>query len=310
MSGIMASVDQRTNLAGRNRMELLLFNLNGSQLFGINVFKVREVIRTPRLIAVPHAHPIVRGISTIRGKTISVLDLSLATTGRPLDDLTTSSVIVTEYNRTIQGFLVRSVDRIVNMNWKDIKPPPSHAAGSSYLTAVTEVDGRMVQIVDVEKVMDEVNRAGGVQDDGGAGLETVESAADCHVLVVDDSVVARRQVQSTLERIGVQVHLAKNGEEGLNLLREWVTTPDSPWKNLLLVISDIEMPKMDGYTFTTAVRNDPDLKNTFMLLHTSLSGVFNRDMVRKVGANDFLAKFSSDELAAKVVERLEARQEA
>src|SRR5690606_39875649 len=139
--------------AGSNRMELLLFRLNGSQRFGINVFKVREVVVTPPLTRVPKSHAVVRGVAHIRGKPISVLDLSLATTGRPLASTEGTSVIITEYNRSVQGFLVAGVDRIVNLNWQDVMPPPRGATGT-YLTAVAKVDGQMVQIVDVEKVLD------------------------------------------------------------------------------------------------------------------------------------------------------------
>ena len=311
MSSIMQNVDQRTQLAGHNRMELLLFRLNGRQRFGINVFKVREVLNTPKLNRMPRSHSIVRGIANIRGKTISVLDLSLAISGRPLREEQGSSVIITEYNRTVQGFLVASVDRIVNMNWKDVLPPPSGASGGSYLTAVAKVDGELVQIVDVEKVMDEVNRAGGA---GSYGMvEQVSSHADAgkyQVLVVDDSTVARSQIKRTLEKIGVEITLAKNGEEGLEVLKSWVDHPDQPLKRLLMVISDIEMPKMDGYTLTTSIRQDADLQQAYVLLHTSLSGVFNKDLVQRVGANDFLAKFHATELAERVVALMEARETA
>jgi len=307
MSNIMHSVDQRTQLAGRNLMELLLFRLNGSQRFGINVFKVREVINTPKLVKMPKAHPVVRGIAHIRGKTISVIDLSLATTGVPLRG-EGGSVIITEYNRSVQGFLVSGVDRIVNMNWKDVLPPPSGASGSSYVTAVAKVDGEMVQIIDVEKVLFEVNRAGGVTDaKAEEAIETRDDAAKHHVLVVDDSVVARNQIKRTLDKIGVEMTLAKDGEEGLQILKQWSEQPESPLARLLLVISDIEMPRMDGYTLTSNIRQDERLQRIYVLLHTSLSGVFNQDLVQRVGANDFLAKFHPTELADRVVALIEKK---
>ncbi|MBA1146956.1 chemotaxis protein CheV [Ectothiorhodospiraceae bacterium WFHF3C12] len=307
MSGIMASVDQRTQLAGRNRMELLLFHMNTAQRFGINVFKVREVIPTPRLVKVPHAHPSVRGIAHIRGQTISVLDLSLATTGRPLQDIAETSVIVTEYNRTVQGFLVSGVDRIVNINWKEVLPPPNQAAAAAYLTAVAKVEGRMVQIIDVEKILAEVNKAGGTDPEMlySGGVEASEHAGGKSVLLVDDSVVARNQMKRTMEKIGLEVHLANDGEAALEMLQDWADGEDSPLQRTPIVVSDIEMPRMDGYTLTTAIRNDERLSHLFILLHTSLSGVFNIDMVRQVGADDFLAKFHPAELAEKVVGLME-----
>lgn len=307
MSGIMASVDQRTQLAGHNRMELLLFHMNTAQRFGINVFKVREVIPTPRLVKVPHAHPSVRGIAHIRGQTISILDLSLATTGRPLETMENTSIIVTEYNRTVQGFLVSGVDRIVNINWKEVLPPPSQTAAAAYLTAVAKVEGRMVQILDVEKILAEVNRAGGIDPEllYGGGVNASEHAGGKSVLLVDDSVVARNQMKRTMEKIGLEVHLANDGEAALRMLQDWAEGEDSPLQRTPIVVSDIEMPRMDGYTLTTAIRNDERLNHLFILLHTSLSGVFNIDMVRQVGADDFLAKFHPAELAEKVVGLME-----
>ncbi len=306
MSGIMDTVDQRTNLVGQNRLELLLFNLNGSQTFGINVFKVCEVIRTPRLVRMPHANPAVAGVAYIRGKTIAVLDLSLATAGTPVDMGGETSIIVTEYNRTTQGFVVRAVDRIVNLNWQDIMPPPSGASGAAYLTGVTRVDDRLVQIIDVEKVMAEVTSQGAPVKAGGR-QEQHAGAAERHVLVVDDSVVARRQVRDTLAELGVQVSVARNGEEALESLRQWARDPaGTPFEQMLMVISDIEMPRMDGYTLTAEIRRDESLKHLHVLLHTSLSGVFNGSMVKRVGADDFLAKFAADELAQRVVQRLDA----
>ena len=157
MSGVMASVDQRTQLAGRNRLELLMFRLGGRQLYGINVFKVREVLQCPKLSSIPKSHSVVRGISNIRGSTITIMDLSMAMGGPPIQDIENAFVIISEYNRSVQGFLVHEVDRIVNLNWKDIHAPPTGtASGSSYLTAVTHVDEQMVEVIDVERVLAEV----------------------------------------------------------------------------------------------------------------------------------------------------------
>ena len=148
MAGVLDSVNQRTQLVGQNRLELLLFRLDGTQLYGINVFKVKEVLQCPRLTLMPKSSPVVRGVANIRGGTIPILDLSMATGRRGLDDLKNSFVIITEYNTKVQGFLVRSVERIVNMNWEEIHPPPKGTGRDHYLTAVTRVDNRMVEIID------------------------------------------------------------------------------------------------------------------------------------------------------------------
>lgn len=310
MASIMDSVDQRTTLAGTNRMELLLFHLAGAQFFGINVFKVREVIPVPRLVQLPHSSSVVAGVCYIRDRAISVLDLAMATTGRPLEDHSGTSVIVTEYNRSVQGFMVRAVDRIVNVNWKDIMPPPSKWSNTAYLTGVTRVDERLVQIIDVEKVMDELNQAGGLgslpgMDEGGLQSAGPDAGA-WHVLVVDDSTVARRQIHDTLKEMGLQVTLARDGQEALDILRDWASRPDeSPWRQLLMVISDVEMPRMDGYMVATEIRRDDALREVYLLLHSSLSGMFNTELVRQVGADDFLAKFAAGELAERVRQRME-----
>src|SRR5690554_930575 len=156
MAGIMASVDQRTQLVGQNRLELLLFRLKGRQLYGINVFKVKEVLQCPRLTVLPRLNPVVRGVAHVRGGTLPIIDLAQATGGRPLEDLASAFVIITEYNNRVQGFLVRAVERIVNLNWSDVHPPPKGTGRDHYLTAVTRVDEQMVEIVDVEKVLAEV----------------------------------------------------------------------------------------------------------------------------------------------------------
>ncbi|MBV7413702.1 MULTISPECIES: chemotaxis protein CheV [Aeromonas] len=299
MASILDSVNQRTQLVGQNRLELLLFRLNGRQRFGINVFKVREVLQCPPLTIMPKLNSSVRGVAHIRGQTISVIDLSMAMGKRPIQDLSKCFIIISEYNRSIQGFLVHSVERIINMNWESILPPPKGAGRINYMTAVTEVDGELVEILDVERILNEISP---VSTEVSAELVEASVERNPHgrpVLVADDSSVARKQVQRALEAIGVQCVLAKDGREALNMLLEMAKL--GPIKEqIALVISDIEMPEMDGYTFTAEIRNNPNLKDLHVILHTSLSGVFNQAMVQKVGANDFIAKFQPDELAKAV----------
>ena len=305
MSGVMATVDQRTQLAGRNRLELLMFRLDGDQLYGINVFKVREVLPCPKLSNIPQSHQVVRGIANIRGRTISVMDLSSAIGGPPVKDLESAFLIIAEYNRSVQGFLVREVDRIVNLNWKDILTPPSGtSAGASYLTAVTHVDDRMVEVIDVERVLSEViGVKEHVSDEFKLKVVTQGSVEKNLVLVSDDSIVARKQVCKTLEEdMALETVTAKDGQQALDLLKKWADEEDPALGRLAMVISDIEMPVMDGYTFTTEVRADPRLAHLHIILHTSMSGVFNQSMVDRVGANKFIAKFDPDILAEAVIE--------
>jgi two-component system chemotaxis response regulator CheV len=307
MSGVLANVDLRTQLAGHNRLELLLFRLDSNQLFGINVFKVQEVIQCPPLTQVPDSHPVVSGITNMRGRTITVMDLGKAIGVSGVAVPEDNFVVVTEYNQHVQGFLVGGVDRIVNMNWGDILPPPKGIGNDNYLTAVTRVDGELVEIIDVEKVLSEVvGWAEEVSQEFVQQSTGDEGGYQPVVLVADDSSVARNQIKRTLDQLGIECVLAKDGRQALDQLRQWAEDEQTIALNdrLFMVISDIEMPEMDGYTFTTEVRKDPRLSDLHILLHTSLSGVFNKAMVEKVGANDFIAKFQPDELANAVVERL------
>jgi len=302
MASVLDSVDSRTQLAGHNRLELLLFRLQGKQRYGINVFKVQEVIRCPKLTHIPQADNRVIGVAHLRNKTIPVMDLGLAISNQPIKDIENSFVIVTEYNRFIQGFLVAAVDRITNMNWKDILPPPKGSGSASYLTAVTHIDKEMVSIIDVERVFADVMGANEeVSDDILQGSVDMETEKPKHVLVVDDSSVARNQVKRVLEKVGIECTLANDGQAGLEVLESWVANGENIDEKIALVISDIEMPRMDGYTLTTKIRKDPRLQGLYVMLHTSLSGVFNNSMVEKVGANHFIPKFKPNELANTVM---------
>jgi len=303
MASVMDSVDQRTQLAGHNRLELLLFRLSSKQRFGINVFKVQEVVQCPPLTQIPRSHAVVRGVATMRGKTIPVMDLGMAIGGRLVEDLSNSFMIVTEYNRSTQAFLVGGVERIVNLNWSDILPPPKGSGKDSYLTAVTNLDNELVEIIDVEKIMAEVTNSS--TEVSEALTQNIENKVkEQHVLVVDDSSVARNQVKRTLEQLGIGCTLANNGNEGLRVLQQWADDNDPKLDHLAMVLSDIEMPEMDGYTLTTEIRKDARLAGVFIMLHTSMSGTFNNAMVKKVGANLFMPKFKPDELATAIMVRV------
>lgn len=306
MAGLMDSVNQRTQLVGQNRLELLLFRLDGPQLYGINVFKVKEVLQCPRLTVMPKSSQVVRGVANIRGGTIPILDLSLATGRRALDDLQNSFVIITEYNTKVQGFLVRSVERIVNMNWESIQPPPKGTGRDHYLTAVTRLDDALVEIVDVEKILAEVAPTSEEVSEGVIDMQVQQKASALKVLICDDSSVARKQVVRCLQTVGVEVVALNDGRETLDYLKAMLEQGHKPEEELLMLISDIEMPEMDGYTLTAEIRSDPRMSKLHILLHTSLSGVFNNAMVKKVGADDFLAKFRPDDLAGRVAERIKA----
>ncbi len=301
MSGVLSNVDQRTKLVGQNRLELLMFNMGMGQAYAINVFKIQEVLKITRLTQIPDSHHVVRGVTHLRGQTLPVVDLSHAIGMGPITIDENTTMIVTEYNRTIQAFLVDGVERIVNMNWEEIMPPPKGTGKSHYLTAITKVDGKIVEIIDVEKVLAEIVPYETAVSEGVVDLDIMArvSQSGLKVLAVDDSAIARSQVKETLTSLGIEVLQANNGLEGLNILKKMAQ--DGPINSqLLMLITDAEMPTMDGYMLTTEIRSHPDLKDMYIVLHTSLSGSFNEAMVEKVGCNSFLSKFQPDGLAAAV----------
>ena len=299
MAGILEGVDQRTNLVGENRLELLLFSLGGLQRFGINVFKVQEVIMCPPLTKIANSNPMVIGMTNMRGKTISVMDLAMAIGKRPIERSDSNYLIITEYNRQVQGFLTSGVDRIVNMNWSEIKAPPEGLGNNNFMTAVTSVDDELVEIIDVEKVMADLL---------GIDLSALDNEVEVkskderviRVMVVDDSSVARNQIKRTLDKLGMECTIGKNGLDGLNILKDFVKDGSNIAEHIDILISDVEMPEMDGYTLTTELRSLESMKGLPILLHTSLSGVFNQSMVSKVGADKFVPKFNAEELATEV----------
>ena len=307
MAGVLDNVNQRTQLVGQNRLELLLFRLRGRQVYGINVFKVKEVLQCPKLSSLPKSNSVVRGVAHIRGETIPIIDLGMAIRMAPIPDEEVAKcfVIITEYNRKTQGFLVAGVDRIVNMNWEDILPPPKGAGKDVYLTAVTNMDDRLVEIIDVEKILADVSPLKEDVAEEVISKNAKDRSASLPVLVADDSAVARRQVERCLNAIGLPVVTRNDGKQALDYLRSLVEDGSDISDHIALMISDVEMPEMDGYTLVTRCKSDPKLANLYIMLHTSLSGVFNKAMVQKVGADDFMAKFSPDELAERVMEILD-----
>lgn len=297
---LLDRIDQRIRLAGHNRLALLLFRLGGRQLFGVNVFKVQEVLPRPALFTMPQLPAGFLGAADIRGRSVPVLDLASAI-GQPTES-PANYLVVTEFNRTVQGFLVSAVDRIVNIAVEDVQPPPELGGDPHYLTGVTRYHDELIQLVDVESVLAEALPP---------PTSEIEIAPVAHfgsheVLVVDDSRVARNQIRLVLDQLGVSCTQLSDGRQALDHLKQLAASGQDPVQRYGMVISDIEMPAMDGYTLTSEIRRDPALSGLYVLLHTSLSGVFNHAMVERVGADDFVPKYSQQELADRITSRLSA----
>ena len=308
MSNILASVDSRTNLVGENRLELLMFRLRGNQVFAINVFKVQEVVQLPPLTAMPKSHPAITGVAHLRGRSVPVIDLSMAIGRRPMNTGEACNLIVTEYNQSVQGFLIGSVDRIINLNWDTILPPPKGTGNKHFLTAFTRVEDRIVEILDVERVLADIiplstQVSSGVKDHT---LKELVAGKNLRILSVDDSVTAINQIRETVNHLDLDIEFCteSDGLQGLNCLTTWAEEGFDFDKKFLMLITDAEMPEMDGYRLTHEIRNNPKLKDMFVVMHTSLSGSFNKAMVDKVGCNEFLSKFQPDHLAEVIQNRI------
>ncbi|MBK8186187.1 MAG: chemotaxis protein CheV [Cellvibrio sp.] len=299
MSKLLDSIDQRTRLVGENRLELLMFRLGGKQLFAINVFKVQEVVQIPTLRSVPHSHPHVLGVAHLRGQTVPVIDLSAAIGAGPLPENRKANLIIAEYNRSVQAFMIGAVDRIVNLNWEIILPPPKGTGRGHFLTAITKIDDQIVEVLDVERVLADIipYNTQVSSDILDKDLASRAKQKNLKVLLAEDSPTAVRQVKETLQNLGVDVMSVQDGLQALNLLKKWSSEGKNVTDEIIMLVTDAEMPEMDGYRLTAEIRKDPLLKDLYIVLHTSLSGNFNKAMVDKVGCNDFLSKFQPDTLA-------------
>jgi two-component system chemotaxis response regulator CheV len=299
---LLETVERFTRLAGHNRVAMLVFRLGDGQDFGINVFKVREVIRRQRLERMPSMHDLVAGSFDYRGQTIPVVDLAAAMGYPPLADHADAHFIVTEFSRSVQAFLVSTVIRIVHCDGADMAAPPTALGYGSRVNAVTRIDGMLLAIVDVEQVLASIEPAKVALS---ARIGTVPGDAQRRprrVLVADDSLVARTQMVELFKQMNLESVVVNDGFEALEKLIA-LAEGDSD-DNVAMVISDIEMPRMDGYALTRAIREHDALRGLKVLLHSSLSGVFNESMVNQVGADKFIAKFQPDVLANAVLELL------
>tara|TARA_Y100001956_G_scaffold17604_1_gene17179 strand:- start:83 stop:790 length:708 start_codon:yes stop_codon:yes gene_type:complete len=221
---------------------------------------------------------------------------------------TDRNVIITEYNRSVQGFMIGDVVSIVNTSWEDIQPPPKSIGKTNFLTAITQIDiqgkRELVEIIDVEKVLAEIIEYDVSISEEILDHEVVDHLKGRKVLIVDDSSTARKQIRDTLEQLGLHILECHNGAEALMLLKEWADLGKTVTDEILMMFTDAEMPEMDGYRLTAEVRADPRMADLFIALNTSLSGSFNQAMVEKVGCNRFISKFQPDMLVDVVQQRM------
>ncbi|MFN0315881.1 MAG: chemotaxis protein [Burkholderiales bacterium] len=308
MANLLREIDARTNLAGTNKLEILLFSLGQDErsgrreVFGINVFKVREVMRTPPITAAPDMPAAVQGMVSLRGALVPVIDLAKYT---GLETKSVSQVmIITEYNNHTQGFLVESVDTILRLDWSSMKVPPDMLTANlgGLVTAVTELkDGRLVMLMDVEKILSETTSY-----DHEVIFKSLPQIGveDCAVVYADDSHVARKQIQRTLEAMNIKGTAAVNGAkawEELVRLADYAQSIQAPLKRFLhAVITDVEMPEMDGYMLTKRIKADARFNGIPIIMHSSLSSGQNQGLGKSVGVDEYVPKFEPQKLAATI----------
>jgi two-component system chemotaxis response regulator CheV len=289
-SALLDAVDLRAREASSNTMDLLLFSLGTSELFGINVFKVREITQTPRITRAPNLPHGVPGVVSLRGSIIPVV--SLAKLFRFEDaGCRNETMMVTEFSRHVQGFLLHSVGRIARVAWERVWAPESALAGAEgYIAALTELeDGKLVSIIDVEQVLATIY--------GEAEIPPLEpiAQAGATVFFADDSAVARRQIVRVFDRIGVKHHHAVNGREAwerLQAIAARAETEGAPLSSRLnIILTDAEMPQMDGYVLARYVKGDPRFAGIPVVMHSSLASDANRAMGTTVGADAYVPKF-------------------
>ncbi len=295
---LLDAIDARTKLAGSNKMELLLFSLGTHETFGINVFKVREVSPTPAITLTPNMPAGVEGVISLRGSIIPVITLAYFIKLEGAPQGIGETMIVTEFSRHTQGFLVDSVDRIIRVDWDKVKPPENMLAGQEgMITAITELDdGRLVSILDVERVLVEVLGEKPVPE-----LPRVDSSREVTVFFADDSIVARKEIVSVLDKIGVKYIQASDGLDAwdklVNMAKRAATEHVSLQDRIQLILVDAEMPEMDGYVLTRNIKSDNRFSGIPVIMHSSLSSEANRTMGQRVGVDAYVAKFDPAVLA-------------
>ncbi len=310
MKAVQQDIDERTNLTSTNKFELLLFRLGTdsalgkSELFGINVFKIREIVAMPSItpIAGTTAHSL--GVVNLRGQVIPVLDLPSIVGCTPQTGL--NIMLVTEYARTTQAFAVESVEDIVRLDWKQVLSAETSGAAGKLVTSIARLDGntdgsRLAQVLDVEAILQMVSPSDGhevTEEKVGAKLKLQPG---CIILAADDSFVARSLIEQELKALNAPYEMVKSGKEAWDRLNAIARSAAAEGKTVLdrvaMVLTDLEMPEMDGFTLTRNIKQDARFHGLPVVIHSSLSGSANEDHVRSVGADAYVAKFVAEDLA-------------
>jgi two-component system chemotaxis response regulator CheV len=307
--------DDRTLKVGSNELELVDFRLfkkepDGSiyeGIYGINVAKVREIIKMPELTELPGSEDFVEGIFDLRGVVVPVIDLAKWMKIQvPSEDEAPikKRVIIAEFINMLIGFIVHDAKRIRRISWADIEPATFGVGQGrldrSKITGITKLEnGEIMLILDLESIVEEMGFF-------ELNLEIDENQIEKFsgfVLLVDDSATARKIEKDALEKMGLEVVEAKNGEEGLQKLEELYSIYGDNLKNKLkLILSDVEMPKMDGYHMAAKIHNDNRFKEIPLIFSSSISDAFSDERGKAVGAEGYLVKFNPENFYQKIAD--------
>jgi two-component system chemotaxis response regulator CheV len=297
---------ENTLKVGSNELELVDFRLFKKEadgkiyegIYGINVAKVREIIKLPKLTELPGSEDFVEGIFDLRGVVVPIIDLAKwMKINVPFENEISfkKRVIIAEFNNMLIGFIVHDAKRIRRISWAKIEPANFGGANNnlsaSKITGITRLeDGEIMLILDLESIVEEMGLF-------QANLEFKEPQEKFSglALLVDDSSTARKMEKEALENMGFEVIEAKNGQEGLQKLEELYSIYGDNLKNKLkLILSDIEMPKMDGYHMAARIHEDNRFKEIPLIFSSSISDAFSDLRGKAVGAEGYLVKFDSN----------------
>jgi two-component system chemotaxis response regulator CheV len=310
MKSVQQEVDERSNLTGTNKFELLLFRLGGdangehSELFGINVFKIREIVAMPTITKVAGSPDHVLGVVNLRGQIIQVLDLPGIAGVTPKTGL--NIMLVTEFARTTQAFAVESVEEIVRLDWTQVMSAEK-SAGSGMVTSIARLEAfdgqpaRLAQVLDVETILRNLNPDAHTENIEQAVGSKMKLKPGAVILAADDSVVARALIEQGLDAMGLPFVMTKSGKECWDQLNHIAEAAEAEGKTVhdkvALVLTDLEMPEMDGFTLTRNIKSNTRFGNMPVVIHSSLSGTTNEEHVKNVRADAYVAKFSAEDLS-------------
>ncbi|WP_233888193.1 chemotaxis protein [Paraburkholderia flagellata] len=305
------AIDERTRLTSTNQFELLLFRLGAApgsevgEVFGINVFKVREILSMPAITPIAASSPYVLGAANIRGQVMPVIDLPRLMGCEPATGL--NILLVTEFARSTQGFALESVDEIVRLEWSQVLT--ADVTMGNRVTSIARLENdpeskKLVQVVDVEQVLRDVFPA----QHGAVAAEDVGEPAmippGAKVLAADDSGFARELIGQSLKALGVEYTMAKTGLEAWKQIDAIATSAERDGvrakDRIALVLTDLEMPEMDGFTLTRKIKADPRTVDIPVVIHSSLTGTANEAHVKNAGASGYVAKFAAGDLAGAI----------